>query len=112
METRDLEAMESLWVKDLQVLCVHPGREAAVGWPAVRAYWKDFFSRVRYLEIEIRDPSVTVIDRTALVVCVERASFSVDGGIRRCSVQATNFFLLREDGSWRLVHHHGSPPVF
>jgi hypothetical protein len=57
------------------------------------------------------DVSVTVIDRTALVVCVERALFSTGGETQRASVHATNFFF-HADGRWQLVHHHGSPPVF
>lgn len=111
MEARDLEAMRGLWATDLQVLCVPTGRDPAVGWPAVREYWRGLFDRLKYLEIEAVDVSVTVIDRTALVVCVERAFFSTGGETQRTSIHATNLYYLAGD-RWRLVHHHGSPPGF
>jgi ketosteroid isomerase-like protein len=69
-------------------------------------------SATGYIEFEIADATVAVVDPVAWVTCVERITSSTGDGQRTAAaeVAATNVFVL--DGSgWRLALHHASPIV-
>ncbi|MBU6280730.1 nuclear transport factor 2 family protein [bacterium] len=97
---RDPVAMESLWSATDQVLCVHPGWRALHGRDEVLASWFAILANPEAPRVSCRDEEVRVHGDLAFVLCIE----DLPGG----EMSATNVFA-REDGDWRLVHHHAGP---
>ena len=100
--TRDAEAMDALWAQHAPVACVHPGWPALTDREAVVKSWRCIFSNPESPRIVCYDERVFLYGDTALVVCEEE----LDGG----TLIASNWFV-REDGQWRLAHHHASQLV-
>ncbi|MSP63790.1 MAG: DUF4440 domain-containing protein [Myxococcales bacterium] len=109
-ESLAIERMDHVWAHDGQVTCVHPGWPLAVGWAEVRATWVTILHNTAEIHFEVADEQIEVRGDLAWVVCVEKLSSRAGGGGGSGEVLATNVFR-REDGRWRLVHHHGSPHV-
>ena len=64
-----------------------------------------------YIEFEIADVEVTLVDPLAWVTCVERiTSAAGEGRHAVAEVAATNLFVLDATG-WRLALHHASPII-
>jgi ketosteroid isomerase-like protein len=97
---RDLAAMDALWARRTRVACIHPGWKALHGRTEVMASWRAIFENPATQPILCTDVSVSVLGDSALVVCSE----ALDGA----DLSATNVFT-REDGAWKLVHHHAGP---
>ena len=92
---RDLKAMDALWASIGAVACIHPGWDALVGRDAVMASWADIFAQPT--AISCRDEQVLIHGDSACVICHE----ALGGGV----LVATNLYV-RQDGAWRLIHHH------
>ena len=97
---RDDEAMDALWARGASVACVHPGWPPLVGRDAVMASWRGILRGPGAPNIACTDATCHVFGESAFVVCIER----LEAG----ALVATNLFV-REDGAWRLVHHHAGP---
>jgi ketosteroid isomerase-like protein len=95
----DVAAMDALWARRAPVACVHPGWPALLGRARVMASWKAIFE-AGAPAIECAAAEAHVLGDVAFVTCTEL----VDDG----QLVATNLFA-REDGSWRMVHHHAGP---
>ena len=97
---RDAEAMEHLWSQSEDVVCVHPGWRALLGRDEVLSSWFAILGNPEAPEVVCHDEEVRVYGDLAFVLCIE----DLPGG----EMAATNVFA-REDGTWRLVHHHAGP---
>ncbi len=97
---RDPVAMEGVWSRTDEVLCVHPGWRALYGRDEVLASWFAILANPDAPRIDCRDEEVRVHGDLAFVLCIE----DLPGG----EMSATNVFA-REEGAWRLVHHHAGP---
>ena len=97
---RDVEAMDALWARHTPVACVHPGWHALTGRDAVMASWRGILRGPGAPDIACGEATSHVFGESAFVVCAER----LPGG----ELAATNVFV-REEGAWRLVHHHAGP---
>ncbi len=95
----DAAAMAAVWSTGPQVACIHPGWTALSGRDDVLKSWAGILEgsggRVACI-----DPIAHVIGDAAFVTCGESVGNSL--------LAATNLFV-RENGAWRLVHHHASP---
>jgi ketosteroid isomerase-like protein len=100
---QDLVAMDILWSRVASVLCVHPGWEPLEGREVVLRSWQAIFEN-GVPEVRVRDARVALYGDVACVVCLEEVS---EGG-REGVMSATNVFV-REEGGWRVVHHHAGP---
>jgi len=107
-ESLSLDRMDETWWHDGLVVCVHPGWPLAVGWLAVRETWRTIFRNTSDISFEVTDERIDVRGELAWVVCVEHLSSRSVQGEGKGVVLATNLFR-REEGAWRLVHHHTSP---
>jgi len=116
-EARDLDAMASVWEHSDRVTVTHPGWPTLRGWARVLGSWDAIFSGTPYIQFVLTDEQVQVVGDAAWVTLDEnilQATGSPDGGgadteeLSGSSVAALNVFS-REDGSWRMVAHHGSP---
>ena len=99
---RDLAALERLWARGHPVACVHPGWAALRGRDEVMASWAAILAGEAPV-VRCTAATAHVAGAAAFVVCQER----IPGGP---ALVATNVFV-REDGRWRICHHH-SGPVF
>jgi ketosteroid isomerase-like protein len=97
---RDVDAMEGLWAQRAPVACIHPGWHALDGRAAVMASWRGILHGPGSPDIVCADAAARVLGDAAFVLCTEELA----GGL----LVATNVFV-REDGTWRLVHHHAGP---
>jgi ketosteroid isomerase-like protein len=98
--TRDLVAMDRLWARKAQVLCTHPGWLPLAGRSAVMASWQGILANPEAPAVMCHDDIAFLYGEVAIVLCEEELS----GG----HLAATNIFI-KEEGVWRLMHHHASP---
>lgn len=104
--TGDLAAMDALWARRAPVSCIHPGRAALDDRDAIMESWRGIFAspgggkRREPPVIRCVRPAAFLLADFAWVACYE----ILPNGV----LIATNIFA-REDGAWRIVHHHASP---
>lgn len=99
---RDIVAMDALWARRAPVACLHPGWTVLIDRDAIMSSWRGLLANPNAPRIACYDERVLVYGDTALVLCEEE----LDGG----TLAASNFFV-REDGTWRLAHHHAGQIV-
>jgi ketosteroid isomerase-like protein len=99
---RDLAAMDSLWARKAPVACLHPGWSALKDREAIIESWAGILSSPEAPRIACYDEQVFLYGNVALVLCEEELA----GG----TLAASNIFV-REDGAWRLAHHHAGQIV-
>jgi ketosteroid isomerase-like protein len=94
---RDLAAMDALWSRESPVACLHPGWTALKDREAIMESWAGILASPEAPRITCFDEEVFLYGHVALVICEEE----LEGG----TLAASNFFV-REDGVWRIAHHH------
>jgi ketosteroid isomerase-like protein len=99
---RDIAAMEALWARQAQIICVHPGWPPLSGREAVMWSWRNILSNPEQDSVACHDDQAFLYGDFAIVICEEELA----GG----HLVATNMFL-KEGGRWRLFHHQASPLV-
>ena len=99
---RDRAAMNALWARRAPVACLHPGWTALTDRDAIIQSWEGILSSPDAPRIACFDEQVMLYDDVALVLCEEE----LDGG----TLAASNLFI-REDGEWRIAHHHAGQIV-
>lgn len=102
---RDIEAMDRLWAERAPVVCLHPGSAALHGRSQVIRSWHSILASETAPNVSIDGARVVMLGETAMVLCYERVT-DPDSGTGAV-LAATNVFV-REEGIWRLVHHHAS----
>jgi ketosteroid isomerase-like protein len=100
--TRDAEAMEALWARSLPVACTHPGWQPLTSREEIMASWRAILGNPDSPHAACHDEEPFLYGDIAFVICEEELPGNV--------LTATNVFA-KEDGFWRMVHHH-SGPVF
>lgn len=108
LEARDLDLLDRLWLHEGWVRCVHPGRDAIVGWPSVRRSFEQIFAHTRLLHVTPTAVDVMVFGELGVIACVENITLESEDEMGMTAAQATNIFR-RTDGGWRMMHHHASP---
>lgn len=103
-ESRDLDAMASVWEHTDRVVCVHPGWPILRGWEAVEESWRRIFGGPGRNQFIVTN-DVVVLDRELAWITLDE---NLVAGGATGTVAATNIFA-RSDGAWRLTVHHGSP---
>lgn len=111
MNAVDLDDMDEVWADDTDAVCVHPGREAIIGYERIRESWQMIFSATNAMSIASSNERITVAGDVALVVCTETISMMMEEGLAAAAAQATNIFR-RTGGKWRMILHHASPIPF
>ncbi len=97
---RNFAAMDALWAREAQVLCLHPGWEGVHGRAAVMESWRLILTDDgERFPIQCHDERVFLYGNVAIVLCEEQ----LPGG----TLAATNIFV-REEGRWRMIHHQAS----
>lgn len=96
-------AMSKIWGNGEQVQCIHPAAECIAGREDVMTSWKLILSSGR-MNITLEDVRIYATDTQGYVTLVE----VVDAEDSQGRIIATNIFE-RQQGSWKIVHHHGGP---
>lgn len=96
---RDVAAMEAAWAQRAAVACVHPGWDALDGREEVLASFRAIMESGASPRVRCTLAQAHLLGEVAFVTCHEL----VEGA----RLVATNLFV-REDGAWRLAHHHAS----
>lgn len=99
---RDLAAMDALWARRGPVSCLHPGWAALTDREVIIASWNSILSNPEAPRIACFDERALMFGEVALVLCEEELA----GG----TLAASNLFV-REDGVWRIAHHHAGQIV-
>lgn len=97
---KDFGAMERVWARSAPVACIHPGWNILLGREAVMQSWQAILGNPGQPKIVNGGSEARIIGEVAYVTCRELVAGS--------PLAATNLFV-REDGEWRMVHHHSSP---
>lgn len=97
---RDLAAMDRLWARQAPVLCTHPGWAPLSGRSSVMASWREILGNPDAPRVMCHDDVAFVYGAIAIVLCEEELASG--------HLAASNIFI-KEDGAWRLLHHHASP---
>jgi ketosteroid isomerase-like protein len=97
---RDLEAMDRLWAESVPVTCVHPGWSLLSGRDDVLGSWRAILTNPQQARLVSGGATARIFGDAAVVVCREFVAGN--------PLLATNVFI-REDGRWRMMHHHSGP---
>lgn len=95
----DIAAMTELWAARLPLACLHPGAPLLLGRKAVLDGWRQILGVRPTIVLRCQRAKVQFFGNRAIVYCYEGAPN------QPCLSAATNVFV-REDGVWRMVHHH------
>ena len=108
IESLDPNELDRILAIEEPVRVVHPGWALVSGRDAVLGSWIRIFDNAGVMQFSIADAEVHVDGNTAWVICVERLTSVQSGRVIEGMVQTTNLFR-REERTWRIMHHHGSP---
>lgn len=105
-ETRSVGAMDEVWEHGDDVICVHPGWRALIGWADVRRSWINLLANEEHLQFILTEAEVLRRGEMAIVRGYENILLR---GTPQGSVSVLNIFARQADGSWRMVAHHAAP---
>ena len=109
-ESLDAEKMETVWLRDPRIICIHPGWRKLSGWGPIMSSWERIFDNTFEMKFELGEMEVMISGDLALVVVEEVLTQRGYEGTQKSQVLATNV-LERVGQGWFLVMHHGSPVI-
>jgi ketosteroid isomerase-like protein len=104
-EAADMDAMSDVWEHSERIVCTHPGWATLQGWAAISGSWYALFHNGQSLQFIVTNERAVVAGDVAWVACDENI---LGDGASGGTVAALNLFV-RDEASWRMVGHHGSP---
>ena len=107
-ESLDIDKMAEVWLREPNIICIHPGWAKLSGWGPVMESWARIFEGTFEMKFELSEMDVMISGDLAVVVVLENLTQNGYDGPSRSKVLATNVFE-RAEGKWWLVLHHGSP---
>ena len=110
LDNLDLDRMDTILASEEPVRVVHPGWPLVSGREAVLASWERIFDNAGMMQFTVADAEAHIDGDLAWVICTERLTSVQGGQVVEGLVQATNLFR-RQNGEWRMIHHHGSPVI-
>ena len=112
MANGDASPMADVWSHDATVTTLHPIGGRQNGWDEVRGSFEGVAQLASDGRVDVRDQSIQVVGDLAYEVAVEYGQFTVAGERITVEHRVTNVYR-RQDGVWKIVHHHTdiSPPM-
>lgn len=104
-EACDLDAMSALWERSERVVCTHPGWSTLRGWGSIAASYFALFQQPEHLQFVLTEQRSVVTGDAAWVSLDENLLGEHQGGV---TIATLNLFVRDDQGSWRMVCHHGS----
>jgi ketosteroid isomerase-like protein len=106
-ESLDIGRMESVWAKDAEIQCGHPGWRILRGWGPVMESWRRIFQNTPSMKFTLTDLKIDVRGELAWVTLYENLTSSMQGKEYSAAILTTNIFQKSGEG-WRMILHHGS----
>ena len=105
MVNGDAGPLSDIWSHSSAVTTMHPigGRE--VGWDKVRESWEQVARLFSGGQVKLNDQFVQVDAEMAYEVGAEQGQANLGGEQVSIEQRVTNIYR-REDGAWKIVHHH------
>ena len=97
---KDFPAMDTLWSRELPLICVHPGWRRLITREEIMQSWQQILGNPEQPGMDFLEPVASRCGGLVLVTCYEQ----LPGGI----CLATNGFAMEGD-AWRMVLHHSGP---
>jgi ketosteroid isomerase-like protein len=107
-ESLDVNNMESIWLQDQRIVCIHPGWRKLLGWGPIMTSWERIFDGAFEMKFELGEMDVVISGDLAVVILEENLTQRGYDGISRSQVLTTNVFE-RVGDKWLMILHHGSP---
>jgi ketosteroid isomerase-like protein len=105
MANGDAGPLAGSWLQGTSVTAMHPIGRREVGWDAVRGSFEQVARLAADGKIELTDQRIEVIGDVAYEVGVEQGRFKLAGQPVTLAQRVTNVYR-REEGSWKMIHHH------
>jgi len=104
---RDLDALEHHWAGGAAPSMDNPIGGIRRGWPAIREGYARLFEGPARVNVVFHDYTASGNDQWHLFVGREAGTCTVAGQAMALKIRTTRW-LVRIDGRWRQLHHHGS----
>lgn len=101
----DARPLDDIWSHGPAVTTMHPVGGRQVGWDEVRKTWEQVAKASKDGKVELNDQLIRVAGDSACEVGVENAEFTLGGQKVAGRIRGTNIYQ-REDGAWKITHHH------
>jgi ketosteroid isomerase-like protein len=105
MANGDASAMSSVWAHNNDVTALHPIGGRQEGWDDTRSSFEQVGSLASGGQVQLRNQMIQVGTDLAYEVGVEEGEITLAGEHIAISQRVTNIYR-REDGAWKMVHHH------
>lgn len=106
-EALDMEGMARLWEESDRIFCVHPGWQALRGRKSVLESWEVILANTTRIKFTLTGVEARVEGRLGIVILHENIISQVGKERHSAAAVSTNLFT-RDDGGWKLIHHHAS----
>ena len=106
-EKCDIELMMSVWSKDKEIACIHPGGSRLEGVESIRDSWAQIFSYEQAITFDLKHKKVLVIKDIAIHHVIEVIYMN---GKLSSEIFATNVYC-KAHNSWNMILHHASPEL-
>jgi ketosteroid isomerase-like protein len=105
MANGDASSMTRGWSHGSEVTAMHPIEGREIGWDAVNASFGQFARVATDGAINLNDQVIRVNGDVAYELGVEEGKCKLGGHPVEFKHRVTNIYR-REDGGWRMIHHH------
>lgn len=106
-ESKDVEAMMSVWDNAPDVVCIHPMGPNLNGLDSVRDAWRVLFDNGPNLTFDVE--TIQYMEDDEMAIHVVRQNITVNDDAQNMPVIiATNVYRKTSHG-WQMVLHHSSP---
>jgi len=97
--------MSAVWAHGNDVTALHPIGGRQEGWDETRTSFEQVGSLASGGQVQLRDQMIQVGTDLAYEVGIEEGELTLAGERISINQRVTNIYR-REDGAWKIVHHH------
>jgi ketosteroid isomerase-like protein len=102
----DAAPLAKIWSHGKNVTTMHPIGGRQTGWDSVRDSFQQVADMSSDGSVTLRDQTIRVVGDMAYEVGIEKGQLTLAGEKAQFEQRVTNIYC-RENGEWKLVHHHG-----
>ena len=105
MANGEASSMSPVWAHGNDVTALHPIGGRQEGWDETRSSFEQVGSLASGGQVQLRDQMIQVGTDLAYEVGIEEGEITLAGEQVSINQRVTNVYR-REDGTWKMVHHH------